>query len=289
MDLLQWVVVVIVVVVIVAAAACCRVASGWCCAGNSLHGVRVDLTALPDQPPLGDVLSTVGTGKYALMNSVSADGGVIRFLHSDDLKTVCAVMLHQTMRGHTISSERVREKIGGVVWMQGNPAPETLACFNYSVYSEASGHRLLVTPIHQRCHWAWPEDASWGYRDLYMSLPPQSKMCSSVEFEGEGLDNPNIWLHDTYDDLGSLMKRGGVGLNRFVKFPSTFVTPQTSDGFELRRRTIWCGCVEFGTYTARQIMTNEGVPIQPAFDECQAHIRSTGKRLQLFAGTDVLP
>ena len=92
-----------------------------------------------------------------------------------------------------------------------------------------------------------------------------------------------IWLHHTYKDLGKLFRMGCIETNRYVRFPSSFT--HTSDmKSHLYRRSVFCGCIDYGNYTAKRIMTNDGVPVQPEFDDCKAYLSKNDIELSLFGG-----
>ena len=111
--------------------------------------LKVDLSTLIDQPNIS-LPSQVKT------ISVRGQHAEVEFIESNDLNAVCQIMLQATHYG-TLLEDDISNKIGGIVWMDGNGAPETLCTFNYSKYD--SKNKILFNPLYQQCHWAWP--VSW--------------------------------------------------------------------------------------------------------------------------------
>ena len=90
---------------------------------------------------------------------------------------------------------------------------------------------------------------------------------------------------DDWLDLSKLFSfTGNVKTNRIVQYPSVFLA-SLGDGFEILRKSIWFKTIQFGTYTARQIMKNDGTRIEPAFTECQTYLKEKNITLQLHFRT----
>jgi hypothetical protein len=232
--------------------------------------LKIDLSDLKPQPTI--VLPTQ-------IKKMSVDGkdGKVEFIESNNLNTVCQIMLQATHYG-TLLDNHLQNKIGGIVWMDGNGAPETLCTFNYSKYD--SRHKILFNPLYQRCHWAWPTNTS-AYRTLFTDFPKPTRQCSLVDFSDDFLQF-NIWLQDDYLDLSKLFGfTKFFTTNRIVQFPS-IAKESLGNGFEIIRKCIWFNTIEFGSYTARQIMKNDGTRVEPAFTECETYLKEKNITLQLY-------
>ena len=229
--------------------------------------LKVDLSTMMVQPNIS--LPTK-------VKKFSVDSGV-EFIESNDLNTVCQIMLQATHYGKLLE-EDIRNKIGGIVWMDGNGAPETLCTFNYSTYD--SVNKILFNPLYQKCHWAWPNNTS-AYRTLFTNFPKPTRQCTLIDFSND-FQTFNIWLQDDYLDLSKFFGfTKYFSTNRIVQFPSIF-KQSLGNGFEIIRKCIWFNTIEFGSYTARQIMKNDGTKIEPAFTECETYLKENGITLQLY-------
>ena len=235
--------------------------------------LKIDLSDLQKQPNI-----TLPTQIEKI--SVNGKEDTVEFIQSNDLNTVCQIMLQATHYG-TLLEDELQPKIGGIIWMDGNAAPETLCTFNNSKYDNQ--HKILFTPLFQQCHWAWPVNTS-AYRTLFTNFPKPTRQCTLIDFN-QDFTKFNIWLMDDWLDLSKLFSfTGNVKTNRIVQYPSVFLA-SLGDGFEILRKSIWFKTVQFGTYTARQIMKNDGTRIEPAFTECQTYLKEKNITLQLHFRT----
>mmetsp|Transcript_123824 Transcript_123824/g.309510 ORF Transcript_123824/g.309510 Transcript_123824/m.309510 type:complete len:297 (-) Transcript_123824:65-955(-) len=213
-----------------------------------------DISTMPPHPQIPDeLLSKKQDVSVCGMKWYEATGSV-----AEAVKTSCELMLAYTVVSTT---SRVPEVMSGVFWMDGNKVPEELACLAYEAVGE-QGSSFLVNKVNSTVSWTYL-NSSIGKFIAWFQEKDDATGMQVFTFDSPECLNGRIWSCTTfnYEDINWLTSIGNFSMERLP-----------GPGVNYKRGCYWFDKVfgkrlEYGSYTLRKIMSTDGTPVQPAYDD----------------------
>lgn len=247
---------------------------------SPLHG-EFDLSAMPQHSSVPSHLAKyfdrvqVKDEEWWRANA-AGEGGI-----AVAIKNTCELMISYTT---TSAASNIPCDLQGVFWMEGNAAPEEIACLNYSSWNDDT---LTLTKVSGPFDWTFL-DSDTGKSYASVAKLFNSALCckrrrgashlQAFKFDDHALSNGCIWecRSPDYADLNFLSSIGEFSMERLE-----------GPGVNFKRGCYWFNRVfghriEYGSYRLRKIMHTDIVPVQPAYDEFVEYMSKRNSGLSLI-------